>query len=290
MAVMTYPTVLALGAADHTYVMCRSGAKAWACWGNKSGGKPLRDGRGSTRQADAIAGPDEKAGITCYCINGVCHQAANRILLPANIIVRGARGADLSEIVFGAYGRPRGALGLCRAPFHQHAGLNGDLPECQTVLAPEGGFSVWRRLLDIFGGGTDRTYLRGVLEIYARRWPASREETGLEAAELEAFHMDLFVHKLRYALGPDFDDRLTSRLGQIRLAYERDRIGIETDYGGRQDAAAAFVAKFEERTMRLQADFADVLDDAQYKRLLGLDRHERITLIDPVIAERAFAR
>ena len=78
--------------ADHTYVTCGNLGKAWGCWGGKTGGTVLRQGSGSTAQANTIANPDEKAGIKCYLINGVCHQAANRILYPAGITVRQARG------------------------------------------------------------------------------------------------------------------------------------------------------------------------------------------------------
>ena len=68
---MHYPTVLAFGAADHTYVKCGTGGKAWSCWGGKTGGTVLRGASGSTSQADAIAEPNERAGVTCYLINGV---------------------------------------------------------------------------------------------------------------------------------------------------------------------------------------------------------------------------
>src|SRR5216683_2807058 len=103
LVVMRYPTGRALGAADHTYVKCSTGAKAWSCWGNKIGGTELNRWDGSTNRADAIAERNERGGITCYLINGVCHQAANRILSPAGIFVTGARGAGLSIAIFGHY-------------------------------------------------------------------------------------------------------------------------------------------------------------------------------------------
>ena len=106
---MHYPTMLALGAADHTYVRCSTGRKAWSCWGGKTGGSFLRSGSGSTNQADAIAEPcNECAGVTCYLVNGVCHQAANRILFPAGIFVTGARGYGVSSAILGLTGDRRG--------------------------------------------------------------------------------------------------------------------------------------------------------------------------------------
>lgn len=68
--VKRYPTVLFAKAADHTYVECGTGAKARRCLGGKSGGTVLRQGHGSTKRADSIAQPDEKAGIECYLLNG----------------------------------------------------------------------------------------------------------------------------------------------------------------------------------------------------------------------------
>src|SRR6266849_9846986 len=129
-----YSTKLFANLADHTYVECGTGGKAWSCWGGKTGGAELRRGIGSTQRADAIAGADERGGITCYLVNGVCHQAANRILLPASITVRGARGYEVSEALFGTYGRPGGVFGLCYAPFDQHAGTVGDLPACTDTM------------------------------------------------------------------------------------------------------------------------------------------------------------
>src|ERR1700694_5160382 len=133
LVVMHYPTQLFAKAADHTYVECAGGGRAWSCWGGKAGGAALRQAAGSTKRADTIAEPNEKANITCYLINGVCHQAANRILLPAAITVNGARGYPVSQALYGVYGRA--GPWPCRAPFNQHAGVNGDLAEC-TPPAP----------------------------------------------------------------------------------------------------------------------------------------------------------
>ena len=41
LVVMRYPTRLFADAADHTYVECAGGGKAWGCWGGKTGGTAL---------------------------------------------------------------------------------------------------------------------------------------------------------------------------------------------------------------------------------------------------------
>src|SRR3990170_2888258 len=167
LVILRYPAFFGRSPVDHTYVMCGTGRRAWSCWGGKTGGTPLRMGSGSTRQANAIAGLDERAGITCYGVNGVCHQAANRVAFPARILALGARGYGLSEALFGPYGRERGPFGLCKAPFEQHAGVTGDLDECAEPTEPAG---VRDPAAAATRGptGPERIYLDRVLEIYGR--------------------------------------------------------------------------------------------------------------------------
>lgn len=97
--------------ADHTYVRSTDGY-SWNCWGSAEGGTAICYGQGSSAVANCIsihqpANPDftkECAGIRHYAIDGVCHQAANRILYPAGVIVDQAAGYWLSVTMFGTYG------------------------------------------------------------------------------------------------------------------------------------------------------------------------------------------
>ena len=169
---MHYPTVLALGAADHTYVRCGTGGKAWSCSGRENRGERLTQQFGSTNQADAIASRTSAPGVLCYLVNGVCHQAANRILFPAGIFVTGARGYGLSSAIFGPYGRPRGPLGHCKAPFDRHAGVVGDLPEC---VAPTSRAA--RKALD---SSKERRYFGRVSAAYQGALPILQSESSQE--------------------------------------------------------------------------------------------------------------
>jgi len=200
---MCYPTKLFLNAADHTYVRCcTTGKKAWGCWGGKARGTPLRSGLGSTARADAIAGSDERAGISCYLINGVCHQAANRIMLPAGITVMGARGYGVSEALFGTYGRPRGFLGLCNAPFNQYSNVTGDLAECvaePAIPKPRGLMSF--KTVPQEEDKKHRAYLDGVLKIYAKTEFISNIKSLIAGRDLEEFHVELFAHQTKFRLG-----------------------------------------------------------------------------------------
>ena len=158
-----YPTKLFLKLADHTYVECGTGGKAWGCWGGKTGGTVLRQAPGSTKRADKIAQPNEKANIKCYLISGVCHQAANRILLPAGITVRGARGYSVSEAIYGPYGRV--GFWPCKSPFKKYSSTTGDLPECvPTKKQAKTAGSFKKRSAD---DKADWQYIQKALAIYS---------------------------------------------------------------------------------------------------------------------------
>jgi hypothetical protein len=273
LVVMRYPSAPFADLADHTYVACGGGGSAWGCWGGKTGGTALRRSAGSTKRADAIAEPDERAGITCYLVNGVCHQAANRILLPARITARGARGYGVSEALFGTYGRPRGAFGTCRAPFRQHPGIVGDLPACAATTAKAAGSKL------------ERKYLRGVLAIYRRARPLFRPARP-SGPDLERFQVALFMHQVHYALGPALGRARARKLREIRRSTERSRMKIEEWFAAKELTGAAFVDAFNQETILFQEAVAGALTACQYEALFGLPRGETVILADPRIVRR----
>lgn len=288
-----YSTKLFANLADHTYVECGTGGKAWSCWGGKTGGAELRRGIGSTERADAIAGAAERGGITCYLVNGVCHQAANRILRPAAITVRGARGYEVSEALFGTYGRPGGILGLCQAPFDQHPGTSGDLSACTATasMSKKRRSAKGRRL---GASPAESKYLRGVLAIYRKaRAPfksAKRARSFAAGRDLEAFHLELFMHQVDFKLGSRVDRTLDRRLRNIRRSTERSRQRIEEWLRNRHMTTAEFVREFDAETTVFQHSVAGVLKPAQYTRLFDLPSGTTVTLTDPRIVKKAFKR
>ncbi|MGH8681667.1 MAG: hypothetical protein ACREVS_01050 [Burkholderiales bacterium] len=280
LVVVRCPTGLVANLADHTYVECGTGGRAWRCWGGKSGGTVLRRSAGSTRRANAIARPNERAGVRCYLINGVCHQAANRVLLPAGITVRGARGYGVSEALFGAYGRPRGPFGTCRAPFDQHAGITGDLPGCAEDVASAPLSTPEHR--------AERKYLSGVLAIYRKAERRLQSAGGPSGPDLEQFLLELFMHKVRFSLGRRLDRSLARKLREIRASTERSRMKLEEWFARRQLTAGAFAAAFNAETILFQEAMAGALKADQYRALFGLRRGESVILADPRIVRRAY--
>lgn len=278
-----YRTPMFAKLADHTYVSCGNMGKSWGCWGGKTGGAVLRQGTGSTAQADAIANPDERAGITCYLINGVCHQAANRILLPANITVRGARGYAVSEALFGTYGRPRTLWGLCKAPFHKHTDVKGDIPECTGMVSK---FSTLeKRVLDAAGDDCDegyRGYLAAVQDLYGQ---ADMKTMALSREDTMDFQVRLFFLMAEYKLG-DIDEK--KGLMEIREKAEHERLKLETLLENNELSVDDFVTRSNGLDLSFQEDVANALSEEDYQALLELERDDFVVLGDPAVAAAGY--
>lgn len=283
LAVMRYPTVILAGLADHTYVQCRSGGKGWRCWGGKTGGTELNSAAGSTNQANEIAELDEKAGIRCYLINGVCHQSANRILFAAGITAEGARGYEVSEALFGTYGRPRGPLGTCPSPFDRHEGVTGDLPECAEAASAKRAAGRKTQAPRLPGQRqAERRYIRDVLAVY-RQVEGSLTDPArtLSGRDLERFQLRLFLLQVRYRLGSRVSRTTIEKLRDIRLSTERARMKIEEWFANREMRIAEFAQAFNSETILFQENVARVLKRRQYKALFGLEPGDHVILADP---------
>lgn len=283
-----YPTKLFLKAADHTYVTCGNGAKRWGCWGGKTGGTLLRSGTGSTQRADAIAEANERAGITCYLVNGVCHQAANRILTAAGIIVSGARGYGLSEAMYGVYGHQ--LTWPCRGAWDKHLGVSGDLPECAD--GTPSGLPVGARAIDVRGQGPEADFVRETLALYEsapelpRTLMSAAPGTGAEFVawrqETLAFHARLFDHSVRARLGPDLADDRVGALEELRAEIEREQLRIAGDFAGREDQQRELALAMNELTLRFQREAKNLVSAAEYEAIFDVAASEdEIVLTDP---------
>lgn len=276
-----YPTVLFAKAADHTYVECGTGAKGWACWGGKTGGTMLTSNYGSTERADLIAEPNERARITCYLVNGVCHQAANRVLLPAQMLVLGARGYAVSSAIFGPYGRPAGVFGTCLAPFNQHSEVTTDLPECLATASigasPE---SLPKEIPDT--ASRLSSYLQSVLRVYASAEHLFVADAPDDRA-LEEFHVELFLLDVDFKLGRSVDRETIGALKDIRRSTERSRLFSERRYFNKEISWTAFVEEFNAMTIAFQYAIAGALSYRQYRQLFDLRQGEVVVLADPEI-------
>jgi len=276
-----YATAMVAGLADHTYVECGAGARGWGCWGRKTGGNAIASGIGSTVRADAIAAADEKAGITCYGINGVCHQAANRILIESGQLVTRARGYWVSDAIFGPYGRPRPILGMCAAPFYRHDGMTGDLPEC--VGSPPSAKRIAPRKAGIPSDHLLR-YARLAADDLAQ---AGGTDAALGVDEMLAFSRRAFARMIEHRMPKTFAPKRAALLHERRASFEGHRVDAETLLVQRARSATDFANSLNSLTLQFQADVANTLTEQQYKRFLGLGRDEPVVLIEPdVFAQR----
>lgn len=286
---MTYPTKLFAGVADHTYVRCGSGGRAWGCWGGKTGGGPLRAQGGSTIRSDAIAQPDERAGITCYLVNGVCHQAANRILYPAAITVRGARGYDVSELLFGTYGRPRSLLGRCLAPFNRFDTVTGDLPECLGRPAIAGIETFAHPTPGPFQARESR-YVSRVIEAYDKVPIRSFATDAEDFGHLLDFSLHLLNLKVDFNLADAAGTDERRHLMDLRRQVEMARAPLEASFGNKELEAGDFAERVEEVFTGFQILAADLLPPSHFKALFGLDPGDVIRLGDPGILAQAYGQ
>ncbi|MEJ2407674.1 MAG: hypothetical protein P8171_26120, partial [Candidatus Thiodiazotropha sp.] len=264
---------------------CGTGKKAWGCWGGKTGGRKLRQGSGSTKRANAIAGPDEKAGIKCYLVNGVCHQAANRILLPAGITVRGARGYSVSESRFGTYGRV--GIWPCKSPFNKYPSVTGDLKECtETKVLRYTPKMIESRALAA-DDKLDWHYIKGVLSIYDEATTMLKAKS-VTATQARSFHLKLFMYMAEFQLGPMLDKPLAKRLKQIRGNTEKMWMKVERPFAEAEANVDEFVAEFDRLTLDFQDEMANAMSPEQYFTLFDLKPSERVVLADPSIVSKVF--
>lgn len=275
----------ALWLAEHTYVMCNDGGRAWGCYGRKSGGTELRRAPGSTLRADLIAEPDERAGITCYLINGVCHQSANRILLPAGITVRGAKGYRISEARYGVYGRPKGSgmFSHCIATFHQHPGVTGEIPEGDSTAGlvamqpqppyqPAGGAAA----------EPEERYIEAVLKLYGGQASTLGMTLRLDGEPLVDFMVEQFDLRLEHA--PRQPANVRGALRDIRAGVEREQLELEDAVGKGIVERRDFPKMSDELTRKFQSQMREALGADRYGALFEIEDNQIIGLADPEIA------
>lgn len=266
-------TWLAARGADHTYVQCGSGAIAWGCWGSKAGGRIINSGPGSTKQADAIAGLDERAGITSYLVNGVCHQAANRVLFPAGRLVLLARGYGLSRSIFGPYGR---STTLSPAPFQQHPTVTGDLAPCSTVTGEE-----------IDAEPTSLPEIRYIEKASAlyRKFAAAHDDERVDSGP--AFRRSVFELDMDRYLGTSL---LRSKRRRLLEAKDRLENAHEAliDVLRHENSGSDYVTSFNEMTDEFQDSVAGILGNDEYERFINVERVQRIDVGDPQALEASF--
>lgn len=275
-----YPTKLFLKFFDHTYVMCSTGAVRWKCWGGDQGGTQFKSGPASTIRAGKIAQPNGKAGIACYLINGVCHQAANRILMPAEVTVAGARGYWVSTSLFGLYGRSTGVGPLCESPFNEYPGVTGDLPPC---VGPADAVNSPAHSED------DDPRHRAFVEEVRRLYRLTSETPLTSPFDVREFQLAVFEPLVRYRLGEAFmNTRSWAGLRALRDSVEQARFPVELAVTAGDMDSDTFVTAINHLAVGFQMNTLELIGPVHYKRLFDLDPGDTVEIGDPEIAREVY--
>jgi hypothetical protein len=249
---------------DHVYV-ASDGGHLWGCFGGDSGGIEICSGAGDIAFAYCLSYPRGKspfglpryAGIT-YGKDGVCHQAANRILYPVGnggLIVTQARGYGLSHTLFGPYG----LSGMSWPELAKCASVHG-----RVGGSPSGGLTV--------APGNDKS---AQLAADIRRIHSHFGQDGLAAAsaELEAF--------ARLQLGKDYDPRKIAVVAECRNRWREEQqvATARLEYG--ELTADKYVVVLRELTSEMAARCERVLGDRDFERLFGIPPKDAADLLMP---------
>lgn len=155
---------------DHVYANSDDG-KSWCCFGGDSGGQSICSGLGDSAFADCLSQPmyhETSASIAVsrfagvlYGVDGVCHQAANRVLCPSGILVTQARGYGFSTLAYGTYGNHRSSWPELQKCASVHGGSGGIIG---TVGSGRAGGSGG---LAVLGDNKATQFSRKIRSIYA---------------------------------------------------------------------------------------------------------------------------
>ncbi len=254
------------GLADHTYVTSDDGRGPWGCFGRSSGGKPICHGTGDGGVADCLSQPSSTAGIV-YGVTGVCHQAANRILLPAGVTVSAAKGYAASHFLYGTYGKG----------FHKWLSTRG----VACGLSP--GAPVRQPAAE----QTERELMERVSALYNE---AAAEAGEADDREMEARNNELVAKEVRlmieHRLGSGFDASKVDELLNLRAEFLKEKQALDEAWLNGAITGEQFANQVNQRLRELLKRIEDVLGPEAHGRLFG-ELPADFALIDPDIAKTA---
>lgn len=284
--------------ADHTNVTC-TGAQGnlWVCCGVPPAGPIICTGPGSTQQADCLSTPavtpkfNDTAGLL-YAVTGVCHQAANRVLFAANLLINNkCRGIKASVATYGLRGKSIPAIrarlamklrfnalmifnGLVKAAgavdwvnkLNNCVNVVGDLPPC---LPPLGGQPPVTPASDF-----EQDYLDAMNGLY---------EGGTLIPD-DDLHHDALTLQLTQGLDASKTEALRVPILKL-LSHNLDvQADVVADFLEGVIDTQTFVESTNKLAVDLQAQILDVLGPDQYVRTMDAQPGEFYWVVDPSIA------
>jgi hypothetical protein len=257
---------------DHVYADSDDG-KLWCCFGRDTEGSQICSGSGDSSVAECLSHPifhaspttttipgvSQYAGIV-YATTGVCHQAANRILHPAGILVEAARGYGISHFLYGAYGR---------GPWPQLVSC-GSLSVGGGPSSPSGGTK------QMPNDSKAARLFRKINDIYAqfRAGPSAVSEAATSEQEFRAL--------ADVNLGEGYDPEKISRVAHLQRELRDNQARLAAELDGKTITADEYV----ERLAALLSDTAraceEVLGSADFETLFGVPADSAADLLSSV--------
>ncbi len=264
------------GAADHTYVAC-SGGHAWGCWGRSSGGKSICAGDGSSARANCLSKPKSTAGIV-YALTGVCHQAANRILMPARVTVHKAKGYWASSLFYGTYGKGAAEwlarIAVCSV-------YSGEIDQCTSAVSASGASSEELPEED----SSERALVTQIQALY-EDVPDSQRVRMLSASETAP---DLLGEELRltvrHRLGEGFSDSGIGELQEVQQETLADAQKLERSFHEQALVGSALAERLNQAINEGLEKCAKSLGKDKYRTYFELEPGDRIDIVMPDLAE-----
>jgi len=248
--------------ADHTYAIAthdKTGEEIiWKCGGSYQAGRELLNGEGDALPCDCIsergqvdpAGLGGLAGIR-YAVDGVCHQATNRILYPVGLEVKGAHAYDVS---FYLYGR----LGTFASDGYGKKYWDSLRSRCTLPQAPVGAAAACEAAPPL------------------RPADILAEQTSTTLFDLE--------QATDAALTKTQTDGLMEELGTAIAVRERLSAALLEGSIGGEDLAAGINAA----AATYMATASRIVPQGMFGRVFGVEPGEKVLLVNPLIAAQVY--
>jgi len=293
--------------ADHTSVTC-SGVprKHWVCCGVPPAGTIICSALGSTSKADCLSTPatalklNDTTGLL-YGVTGVCHQAANRILSAAGLLINNkCNGIKASVLMYGLAGlsipalktrlfvkgrwitllalRKAVKLGVAKDFIvKQNACFNisGDLTQCipavQGVNVPPPSL-----ILPEF----EAKYLNSIFELLKDKESLSDDD----------LHSDSMILLVTQGLIEDKKEKLKFPILDLLNTILDKHTDIIAQFVEREIDTRRFVDALNENAINLQSRVLEIIGPKQYTKTMNAKPEEFYNVVDLKIAQKCYGK
>lgn len=250
--------------ADHTYVKSSDGS-VWPCFGSSDGGRKICSGTGDSDTCNKLAGSDSHAEIS-YGKTGVCHQAANRILIPTGQTVNPAWGYSASTALYGVYGTD------AKEFFKRH-----NITTMQLNETPHNNY-------------VEREFISSVKNLYksSNMMMNTNDDDSIDLASEE------FKLLLQYKLSANssiasnkFSENPTTiptnKLLEIHKKFNMKKNSLINDLDNKKLSPEEFATKINEEISSTLHSFSQELSREDFEKVFGIKPGDKVMLVDSKI-------